>query len=336
MAKLNTNTVLTPGSLSGSGSGLTQIIVPKLGGMLIAVPAPGSIGPVGPASTVPGPQGPPGPMGPKGIDGAGALTADALGSLVHSAGPVTTVVDADEFTVADSADSFKAKRFSWSSLKAAILAWFGPATATLTNKNLSAASNVFPTSLVTLTGAQALSNKTLVSPTISNPTIDDTAGNHLLVFSPRVNAVNYIALTNEAAGTEPDITVGGPAAEVNIGIKARGPGGSVVLKTTGGTVAQFTGQSAMVNNFKFYGAPAGISPRLTLEGADTDVGLSIRTKGNGLVDINTFPAGAKVAAPASATDPGQPGQFAADANFIYAYTGDGTTHSWVRSAAATW
>ena len=104
MTKLNTNTVLPVGVLAGSASQLGQINVPKLGGMLIAVPAPGSIGPAGPASTVPGPQGPPGPMGPKGIDGAGALTVAALGSLVHSAGPVTTVVDADEFAVADSAD----------------------------------------------------------------------------------------------------------------------------------------------------------------------------------------------------------------------------------------
>ena len=171
MAKLNTNTVLPVGVLAGSASQLGQINVPKLGGMLIAVPAPGSIGPAGPASTVPGPQGPTGPMGPKGVDGAGALTASGLGSLVHSAGPVTTVVDADEFAVADSADSFKAKRFSWANLKAAILAWFGPATATLSNKNLSAASNVFPSSLVTLTGAQSLSSKTLVTPTITGPTI---------------------------------------------------------------------------------------------------------------------------------------------------------------------
>jgi hypothetical protein len=57
---------------------------------------------------------------------------------VHAAPVVTTVVDADGFAIADSADSFKVKRFSWSSLKAHILAWFGPVTATLTNKTLGA------------------------------------------------------------------------------------------------------------------------------------------------------------------------------------------------------
>jgi len=58
----------------------------------------------------------------------------------------------------------------------------------LSNKNLSAASNVFPTSLVTLTGSQSLSNKTLVTPTITKPTIN-----------PVATAPNALALTVGAA-----------------------------------------------------------------------------------------------------------------------------------------
>jgi hypothetical protein len=160
MTKLNTNTVLPVGVLAGSASQLGQINVPKLGGMLIAV------------------QGSTGPMGPAGADAPGALTAKGLGSVVHSADPVTTfVVDADEFAVADSTDSFKAKRLSWASLKAAILAWFGPATATLSNKDLTAATNTFPTTLVTLTGAQAITNKTIsgAANTLSNIAVSSLA-----------------------------------------------------------------------------------------------------------------------------------------------------------------
>ena len=227
MAKLNTNTVLPVGVLAGSASQLGQINVPKLGGMLIAVPAPGSIGPAGPASTVPGPQGPPGPMGPAGVDAAGALTAPALGSLVHSADPVTTVVDADEFAVADSADSFKAKRFSWSSLKAAILAWFGPVTAALSNKDLSAASNVFPSSLVTLTGAQSLSNKTLTSPRVDN--LFDTAGKPLLGGAPVASAANWLIVSNAAAGAAPSLKSGGADGNVNLDLDSKGTAGIVTL-----------------------------------------------------------------------------------------------------------
>jgi hypothetical protein len=47
-------------------------------------------------------------------------------------------------------------------------------------------------------------------------------------------------------------------------------------------------------------------------------------------------AGLKVPVPAKANDPGKPGDWAADSGAIYAYTGNGTTHTWVKSVAATW
>lgn len=48
------------------------------------------------------------------------------------------------------------------------------------------------------------------------------------------------------------------------------------------------------------------------------------------------PLSTKVPIPASSTSAGAPGQWAANTNFYYAYIGDGTTHSWARSALATW
>jgi len=44
----------------------------------------------------------------------------------------------------------------------------------------------------------------------------------------------------------------------------------------------------------------------------------------------------KVAVPATASTAARPGDWAADASYIYVYTGNGSTHSWVRSSAATW
>ena len=85
---------------SGISSGtLAEHVI--TGGHIVSVvggaPIPGPDGPSGPAGPKgdPGSQGPTGPTGPKGADGA--TTPAALGSLVHSAAPVTTVVDADEF-----------------------------------------------------------------------------------------------------------------------------------------------------------------------------------------------------------------------------------------------
>jgi hypothetical protein len=43
-----------------------------------------------------------------------------------------------------------------------------------------------------------------------------------------------------------------------------------------------------------------------------------------------------VAVPSTATDAGAVGNYAVDASYVYYYTGDGTTHSWVRTAVAAW
>ena len=56
-------------------------------------------------------------------------------------------------------------------------------------------------------------------------------------------------------------------------------------------------------------------------------------------DLNSASGGyvlTKVAVPATSSVAGNPGDFAVSSSFCYFYTGDGTTHSWVRTAVATW
>lgn len=60
--------------------------------------------------------------------------------------------------------------------------------------------------------------------------------------------------------------------------------------------------------------------------------LDVKPTSSGLGSVLTT----KVAVPASATAAGKPGDWAASSTFRYDYTGDGTTHSWVRVAVATW
>lgn len=43
-----------------------------------------------------------------------------------------------------------------------------------------------------------------------------------------------------------------------------------------------------------------------------------------------------VAPPESTSAPGKPGNFAASGSYIYVYTGNGTSHGWVRASASTW
>ncbi|MNY28956.1 hypothetical protein D3C86_1629680 [compost metagenome] len=70
--------------------------------------------------------------------------------------------------------------------------------------------------------------------------------------------------------------------------------------------------------------------RLINTGAGT---MEWRYQGSG---TGWVPLPQKVAAPATATSAGFPGQFAVTSTFRYDYIGDGVTHSWVRVAVAAW
>jgi len=71
--------------------------------------------------------------------------------------------------------------------------------------------------------------------------------------------------------------------------------------------------------------------RQFIEGAGATSVLKVRYSNSAIKIVEV-----KVSVPATAASSGQPGDYAVDASFRYDYVGDGTTHSWVRSAVATW
>ena len=103
--------------------------------------------------------------------GATYVQVGDVASVVADGAAVTTLADADVVPVVAGG---VAKKVSWASLKALILAWFSPATATLSNKDLTAKTNKFPSTLVDTTSAQSAANKTLTSATLSSPTVKST------------------------------------------------------------------------------------------------------------------------------------------------------------------
>ena len=393
---------------SGISSGiLAEHVI--TGGHIVSVvggaPIPGPDGPSGPPGPKgdPGSQGPTGPTGPKGADGA--TTAAALGSLVHSSAPVTTVVDADEFAVADSADSFTAKRFSWANLKAAILAWFGPATATLSNKSLDGTKNTFtkiPPSatpdnsrfvattawghvsdrtavwakLATITGANGSASLTLgylcdyASPaeggiiqigvrgygglTKASGLVDFLGTSKSLSFinglNPYIQPDSFkLVWPNSSDPAKGDFVA-------DLWVRKNERQGRVLLYELARATSNNTVSVVYHNNAPWQTTtPTGVNEAVS-SGVNLIAGSSLA--GNAIVDVsaaqslsnktlvsptlsggpvvNGAKLGGRVAVPATATTASSPGDWAANATYIYAYTGDGTTHSWVRSAAATW
>jgi hypothetical protein len=67
----------------------------------------------------------------------------------------------------------------------------------------------------------------------------------------------------------------------------------------------------------------------------TPTGTAVNVSSAG-VTAGGNPVSTRVAVPGNAAATGLPGQWAADATAIYAYTGNGTTHTWVKSVAAAW
>ena len=161
--------------------------------------------------------------------------------------------------------------------------------------------------VVTLTGIQTQTNKTLTDPKIA--TIKDANGNTAVNLVATASAVNYPELANAAAGGAVQIAAKGSDTNIHFLFQPKGTGALQLYAAT------------------------GITPRLLAAGADTDVNLNLVPKGAGVVQISGNPAGVKVSVPASASAAGVPGQWAADASYHYVCT---ATNTWVRHAVATW
>ncbi len=102
------------------------------------------------ASGASGASGGTGGAGASGATGAtGATGVSDVAVVTHAASGKATPVDADELPLVDSAGSWGLKKLTWANLKTALLSYISTAVASFTNK-------------------------TLVSPTITNPTITGT------------------------------------------------------------------------------------------------------------------------------------------------------------------
>ena len=292
--------------------------------------------------------------GPKGDVGAAGGAAD-VAVVTHAAVVHPVLVDADEFPVLDSVSTpvaFALRRLSWANLKAALLAWFGPVTATLSNKDLTAATNKFPATMVTTTNTVSMSNKTLVSPTINNPAvvgnliIKNAAGGLAFAAGGAAagTATNAIQILNADPGKAPTIDVGGADANVDVQFKLKGTGQLIAPKIRVGQLfnqnnsvsLDLSGTAGDVNHVRIVGVGSGAAPAIEARGTDANVDVRLLPKGTGIVRAGNDPVSVKVGVPSSSTFVGKPGYWAADATHIYAYTGNGTTHTWVRSAAAAW
>ena len=98
-----------------------------------------------------------------------------------------------------------------------------------------------PSGDVTLTGTQTLTNKTLTAPKIGT-SILDTNGAELAKVTATSSAVNEFTIANAATGNDPTLSATGDDSNIDIAIKPKGTGETVV--GTGAADATITSSGA--------------------------------------------------------------------------------------------
>lgn len=189
--------------------------------------------------------------------------------------------------------------------------------------------------LVTLSAAQTMTNKTLTSPKVD--ALYDTGGAPAIALAATASGVNYLTVTGSAAaGASTSISATGTDSSVAVNVFTKGTGAINMRSSTNGVVLQALPVASGVNYVQVSNATTGNPAKVSAVGSDASIGINLVPKGAGQVQIDGNTASARVSVPASATSAGKPGQWSADSSYIYKYIGDGTTHSWVRAAAAAW
>ena len=88
--------------------------------------------------------------------------------------------------------------------------------------DISSTTLTLPSTIVTTTGSQTLTNKTLTTPIITQ--INDVNGNEEIKFTATASAVNEISVTNSATGTNPEISATGSDTNIGLSITTKGTG----------------------------------------------------------------------------------------------------------------
>lgn len=138
------------------------------------------------------------------------------------------------------------------------------------------------------------------SPTVEMPTVNDTNGNHILLFNSVASAVNYFAISNNAMGSSPTLTATGSDANVTFVLFSKG--GNVDIgdstNTNGGAIAFLNAAGTQKTQLTISPSQA-TSVTFLLPAADGSANFIMKTNGSGQL---SFTNGSQVAGTATNND----------------------------------
>lgn len=139
--------------------------------------------------------------------------------------------------------------------------------------------------VVTTIAAQTLSYKTLSSPKITT-CITDSNGNELVKFPSIItNAVNEVSIENAVTGGTPVVGVTGDDANISMVLKSKGTG-TIQAFVNNVRSLIIDAVSGAVNYLKITSSSSGNSIKMTAEGTDTNISVSVQGKGTGGVYLS--------------------------------------------------
>jgi hypothetical protein len=117
---------------------------------------------------------------------------------------------------------------------------------------------------------------------------DSNASVVQFAISRIASAVNYIQAQGSTTGNQPFLWVGGTDTNIALGLSSKGDG-NVNIFTNGGGNAQLqvSHTASAVNYVRVTGAATGGSPTISAQGSDTDINITLTSKGAGAVRFQT-------------------------------------------------
>ena len=138
--------------------------------------------------------------------------------------------------------------------------------------------------VVTTTGTQTLTNKTLTSPKVNQ--LLDTNGAVGLLINPVASAVNYVTVQNATTGTYPIVRAGGSDTNINLTLRPKGTGTIMLQASAGEVLAEFVPITSAVNYTRFDSSATGNALAIRAVGTDTNISWDFIPKGTGTVKVN--------------------------------------------------
>lgn len=113
----------------------------------------------------------------------------------------------------------------------------------------------------------------------------DSNGNEVVKTSTTPSAVNEVTVVNAATGNAPSVTASGDDTNINISIKPKGSGSAQLIDGNGNEVVKTGTTASAVNEITITNAITANNPTIAPTGDDTNIGLTLKPKGTGTVQI---------------------------------------------------